>query len=403
MLFLILVLNLFYFTYQEALANYFFPPGVETLGSVNGVESSGSFSPVSHNLVNLDGHISDLSYDDNNEYFDSYPDDFMDADDYAIVQDHLDKMDIPPGIEAAIPWLPDFTQCKKNPITGSSSQYAGTEMHLDVVGLHGLDSSLPSWSSKPAHVSMKPTSVGNSSMQTQMDTVIHPPEMDLSSSCYHSQVAQNKKKSSASKHRGSALNLPVGKESSKSRWFLEPFKSKKKPVASSGSTNHSYVNQLDPVPPSHGVDSSIWGHSISKNAKKQVGVSSTYYPNYTDALHYPHGSDPSTPLWQESFKDKMKASLTNHTIQGFYVPFHGLPAAAEEVADVPWAQDSAQNQNNAAADGSSTFHVEAIAGGVKEEILRRFCLFKQFDTVEDHSDHHYSGHGSSMKQVTRFR
>jgi len=149
MLFLILVLNLFYFTYQEALANYFFPPGVETLGSVNGVESSGSFSPVSHNLVNLDGHISDLSYDDNNEYFDSYPDDFMDADDYAIVQDHLDKMDIPPGIEAAIPWLPDFTQCKKNPITGSSSQYAGTEMHLDVVGLHGLDSSLPSWSSKP--------------------------------------------------------------------------------------------------------------------------------------------------------------------------------------------------------------------------------------------------------------
>lgn len=367
------------------MANYFFAPGVETLGSVNGVESSESFSPVSHNLFSLDGQTSDLSLDDNNEYTDGYPDDFMDADDYAIVQDHLDKMDIPPGIEAAIPWLPDFTQCKEKPITGSSSQYTGPQIHLDVVGLHGLDSSLSSWSSKPAHVNM--------------DTVIDPPEMDLSSSWYHSQVAQNKKKSSASKHRGSALNLPVGKESSKSRWFLEPFKSKKKPVASSTSTNHSYVNQLDPVPPSHGVDSSLWGHYISKNAKKQVGASSTYYPTYTDALHYPPVADPSMPLWQESFKNKMKASLTNHAMQSFY----GLHAAAEEVADIPWVQDSAQNQNNGAADGSSTFHVEAIAGGVKDEILRKFRLFKQFDTVEDHSDHHYTGHGSSMKQVPRFR
>ncbi|KAE8125819.1 hypothetical protein FH972_020590 [Carpinus fangiana] len=385
---------------QEALANYFFAPGVETLGSVNGVESSESFSPVSHNLINLDGHTSDLSFDDNNEYIDGYPDDFMDADDYANLQDHLDKMDIPPGIEAAIPWLPDFTECKKKP-TGNSSQCTASQLNLDVAGLHGLDSSLSSLLSKPAHASMKPTSVGSSSMQTQMDTVIHPPEMDLSSSWYHSQVAQNKKKSSASKHRGSALNLPVGKESSKSRWFLEPFKSKKKPVASSSSTNHSYVNQFEPVPPSHGTDSSIWGHYTSKNAKKQVGASSTYYPTYTDALHYPPVADPSMPLWQESFKNKMKASLTNHTIQGFY-PFHGLHPAAEEVADIPWAQDySAPNQNSAAADGSSTFHVEAIAGGVKDEILRKFRLFKQFDTIEDHSDHHYTGYSSSMKQPSK--
>jgi ubiquitin-conjugating enzyme E2 O len=403
MLFLILVLNIFYSTYQEALANYFFASGVETLGSVNGVESSESFSPVSHNLINLDGHTSDLSFDDNNEYIDGYPDDFMDADDYANLQDHLDKMDIPPGIEAAIPWLPDFTECKKKPITGNSSQCTASQLNLDVAGLHGLDSSLSSLLSKPAHVGMKPTSVGSSSMQTQMDTVIHTPDMDLSSSWYHSQVAQNKRKSSTSKHRGSALNLPVGKESSKSRWFLEPFKSKKKPVASSSSTNHSYVNQFEPVPPSHGTDSSIWGHYISKNAKKQVGASSTHYPTYTDALHYPPVADPSMPLWQESFKNKMKASLSNHTIQGFY-PFHGLHPAAEEVADIPWAQDySAPNQNNAAADGSSTFHVEAIAGGVKDEILRKFRLFKQFDTVEDHSDHHYAGYSSSMKQVPRFR
>jgi ubiquitin-conjugating enzyme E2 O len=35
----------------------------------------------------------------------------------------------------------------------------------------------------------------------------------------------------------------------------------------------------------------------------------------------------------------------------------------------------------------------------KDDILRKFQQFKQFDTVEDHSDHHYTN-SSSMKQVS---
>ncbi|KAF5478650.1 hypothetical protein F2P56_005193 [Juglans regia] len=386
---------------QEALANYFLGPGMETLNSVNGVESPESFSPMSHNLINLDGHSSDLSYDDNN---DVYFDDFTDVDEYAIVQAHFDNMDIPPGIEAPIPWLPDFAQCKKS-VTGSISHHSGPLIQLDSVSTHGMDSSLSSWSAKPAHVDVKTTLVGSSGVQTQMDSLVQPPGIDMTSPWNHPQVSQNKKKSSGSTHRRSALNLPFGKESSKSRWFLEPFKSKKKSAASSSSTNHSHVNQFDSsLPP--GAESSTWAHYKSEMVKKQVGTSITYYPTlpvHTDASNYPPGVEPTAPWWQDTFKTKiMKPSFTNHTAySSFYVPFHGLHAPSEEVADIPWVQDSAQNQFDAAADVSSTFTAEAISVRDKDEILRKFCLFKQFDTVEDYSDHHYTGHGSSTKQPSK--
>ncbi|KAG2681855.1 hypothetical protein I3760_11G163400 [Carya illinoinensis] len=260
---------------QEALANYFLGPGKETLDSVNGVESPENFSPMSHNLINLDGHSSDLSYDDNN---DVYFDDFTDVDEYAIVQAHFDNMDIPPGIEAPIPWLP---------VTGNISHHSGPLIHLDSVSTHGMDSSLSSWSANPAHVNVKTTLVGSS---------VH-----------------------------------------------------------------------------------------------------------TDASNYPPGVEPSAPWWQDTFKTKiMKPSFTNHTAHSsFYVPFHGLHAPSEEVADTPWVQDSGQNQFDVAAEVSSTFPAEAISGRGKDEILRKFCLFKQFDTVEDYSDHHYTGQGSYTKQPSK--
>ncbi|KAL0001221.1 hypothetical protein SO802_015002 [Lithocarpus litseifolius] len=392
---------------KEDFANYVFGAGVEMFGSVNGVESS-----EMHNLINLDGHSSDLSYDDNNEYADFFPDDILDVDEYAILQAHFDSMDIPPGIEAPVPWLPDFAQHEKQPVTGSSSHYTESQMHLDVVGPHGIDPSLPSRSEKPVHINKNLTSVSGSSM----DSVVHP----------HSKVGQNKKKSSASHHRGNALNLPLGKESSKSRWFLDPFKSKKKQFASSSSPNCSYVKKLDAMKLPSGAEPSFWGHYTPENVKKQVS-SSTYYPTnpvhtdafkypagvhtdafkypagvhadafmypaggHSDPFKYPAGVEPPTPLWTPP--------LTNHP--GYYFPFHGLHAPPEDVEEFPWVPDSAQNQNNAAADGSSTFPIEAISGKDKDEILRRFQLFKQFDTVEDYSDHHYTGYGSTTKQPSK--
>ncbi|KAF5460968.1 hypothetical protein F2P56_020800 [Juglans regia] len=385
---------------KEALVNYLLgASGVETLDPVNGAESPVSFSPVLHNIINLDSHGSDLSYDENN---DVYVDDFMDVDEYAIVQAHFDNMNIPPGIEAPIPWLPYFAQHKKKPITGDSSHSTGAQIHLDSAGTNEI-ASRSSWPAKPVHINRNPISVHRSGVQTKTDSMVPSPEMDLSSPRNHPLVSSDKKKSSTLTHRGSALNLPPGKESSKSRWFLEAFKNKKKPVASSSSSNYSYVNQFDPVLPP-GVDSSIWGHYKPEMVKTQVGTSTPYYPTFTvhgDASNYPPGVEPST-LWQpEALKAKMmEPSFTNHAAYpGFYVPFHGLHSP-EEVADIPWVPNFIQNQSNI-AEGNSAFTVEAISVGDKDENFRKFQLFKQFDTVEDHSDHHYSGHGSSMKQSSK--
>ncbi|KAG7953576.1 hypothetical protein I3843_12G116700 [Carya illinoinensis] len=386
---------------KEALVNYLLgASGVETLDPVNGAESPESFSPVLHNIINLDSHGSDLSYDENN---DVYVDDFMDVDEYAIVQAHFDSMNIPPGIEAPIPWLPYFAQHKKKPITGGTSHSTGAQIHLDSAGTTEIASrsSLPA---KPVHINRKPISVHSSGVQTKMDSMVHPPEMDLSSPRNQPLVSSDKKKSSTLTHRGSALNLPSGKES-KPRWFLEAFKGKKKPLASSNSSNYSYVNQFNQLLPP-GVDSSIWGHYTPEMVKTQVGTSTSHYPMFTvhgDASNQPPGVEPSTPWWQDALKTKiMKPSFTNHAAySGFYVPFHGLNSP-EEVADNPWVPNFIQNQSNI-ADGNSAFTVEAISVGDKDENFRKFQLFKQFDTVEDHSDHHYSGHGSSMKQVTRLR
>ncbi|XVE92756.1 hypothetical protein REPUB_Repub01dG0126900 [Reevesia pubescens] len=64
----------------------------------------------------LNSSNSDLSYHDDDEDCDDYADDvsdygdnddFLYEDDYSIMQSHFDNVDLPPGVEASIPWLKD--------------------------------------------------------------------------------------------------------------------------------------------------------------------------------------------------------------------------------------------------------------------------------------------------------
>lgn len=99
------------------------PAGVVSVGSVKAVKSStsGSNHSADHN-----GSTSDLSYqddanddlddyiddadvvsdydDENNEYVDDFGDD---DDDYLKLQAQFDNVDLPPGVEASVPWLQD--------------------------------------------------------------------------------------------------------------------------------------------------------------------------------------------------------------------------------------------------------------------------------------------------------
>ncbi|TQD68997.1 hypothetical protein C1H46_045470 [Malus baccata] len=343
-----------YYDYKEDEVNSLFGPSVmATPESANGIEATKGFVPA--NVINLDGHTSDLSYEDD-DFADPFLDEFMDVDEYAQLQAHFDNVDIPPGIEAPIPWLSDPPKNKVHSVSGSSSVNKRFQMQQE-----------------PDHFIKKPLLGGSSNLKTQIDSISHPPEVNLSSAWNLPKTARSKKKQPASQHQGSAPNLPVGKESSKSQWLLGPFQSKKKVASSSTSTN-----QFDAMKLGSGADTSSasYFHSILK----KKGSSAFYKP-----MPIPGWPGPISKFNTMPFNSSL------YDLDSLYSP--------GEVAGGPWIAN-AQIQNNLAPGGISTSPGRKISALEMDEMIVKFKGFKKFDTVEDHSDHHYSRCGYSPKQVS---
>ncbi|PON91166.1 Ubiquitin-fold modifier-conjugating enzyme [Trema orientale] len=374
---------------EEAMVNFFGPSGVEALVSLDGVESSQGFGPA--NFINLDGHSSDVSCDDDDDdYIDLLSDDFMDFDEYAMLQAHFDSVDMPTGIEAPIPFLMDPPQGNYKHATGSSSVHTKCPMESYTAGLHGINSSSSS------QFSMKSTSVSSPSLQIHMDTVSQPTGMDLSTPCLVSPPPQSKKKAAALQHRGAASNLPLGVQS-KSRW-RRPFQSRKKQHMLNSSANNDPVNQLDAMKLPSGVEQSFW----EDKTKNNVGTSSfdsSSFPVHVDMSNHPPGLKSSLSWSQSPFKTNIKPTFFNHTGHlNFYDPM--VSYHPQDMTD-PWFDNIPHSLKNDAAVGSSANNVQATSSMDREEIMRKFQLFKQFDTVEDHSDHHYARNGSSLKHSSK--
>eukprot|EP00258_Populus_trichocarpa_P026903 XP_024442922.1 probable ubiquitin-conjugating enzyme E2 25 [Populus trichocarpa] len=294
--------------------------------------SSCLLSPSSgeNNIINMDG----LDYDDGT-HMDLYPDDFMDFDEYSFLQSHFDKVDIPPGVEAPIPWLPNSDNNAKKSDNGTNSFNTNNQMQSNGGG---------SWSLKPGHVSKKLSSVSGLSFHNPMDSMSHDSGVNLSPPWPLPQTAQGKEEQNVSQHGGSALNFA-------------PFQSKIELVSSSSLTDYGYAKHLDGVMLPHGVGPAHLGHTNPA-------------PPFVGGLdHFPIIS-PSI----SSLVSKLNYSFPNHTSHpNVYDPFDALHIPPEDsAAGTPKNVD-------------------------KDDILRKFQQFKQFDTVEDHSDHHYTN-SSSMKQ-----
>ncbi|XP_017642543.1 probable ubiquitin-conjugating enzyme E2 25 isoform X2 [Gossypium arboreum] len=323
--------------------------------SLNKIEPSKHSTQGSHNIYNLD---CDLTYDD--DFFDNYyGNDFMDVDEYAMLQAHFDNVDIPAGVEASIPWFADFSERKKDTSHVNTQSSVNTSHSKTQLSANGNDQSLSSWLSEPAHMK-KAALVSSSSFHNPADPVSHSPgEVIVPSTLLFPQGSQSKK-SATSQLKLSSQSLP----------FWNSFQ----PYQVGGSNNGSNGSHSDSMMLPHAVNPTYLGH-FSSAANKQIGAGSlnSNFPTPID-LNHTVVAEPSMPWWPPPMKPKYNFNKHNN-YASFPDPVDGVYITPQEVADI-------RNQKNVN----------------EEDILSKFQLFKQFDTVEDFSDHHYASGGASMKQ-----
>lgn len=110
-------------------------------------------------------------------------------------------------------------------------------------------------------------------------------------------------------------------------------------------------------------------------------------PALKDSLNILFAVGPLMPWWHESLKAELNPTFANNTNHlSFYDPFDNEDMPPEEPIDTPSGEDCSRNK-------------ESLDG---DDVLMRFKLFKQFDAVEDHSDHYYASNVSSLEQVSTF-
>ncbi|XP_015582419.1 probable ubiquitin-conjugating enzyme E2 26 isoform X2 [Ricinus communis] len=307
--------------------------------------SKGS-GPGSQKTVIVDGSNSDML---DNECIDITSDDFMDFDEYAYLQAHFDNVDIPPGVEVPIPCLLDSLHKTKKTVNESDS--------LDTTNQKNLNN-LVAWSSKSSAVGKKlgfkvtQDSVSHASgvdVSSHWSFVSHASGADLSSHWSFSQTAQIKKKPTVSQ-LGYIMNPTA-------------IQKIKIPVHSSSPIIFSPVNQLHKA-----------AIPFPDEPSYQGGPTNPFFPSFPShvgGLNHPASVGPpfSWPL------SEFKSSFVDHTSHSeFYNPLYGGQNLSEEGV------------------ARTLKHVN------EDDILSKYQNFKRFDTVEDHSDHHYASKGSSVKQ-----
>lgn len=360
---------------MEVFDSIFCPPVMGKSGPGSGVESSNGYTSGSHDIIHVDDICSDQSYDDD-DFSDLFSDDYMDVDDYAILQAHFDNVNIPPGIEAPIPWLSQYDLGKNSAATYSSQ---------------------PSWSLEPTNPEIQGPSAGSSNLQVKVGSIDLPSGKKLSSSKLSSQAASSKKKLDASQCRRRKLKLALEVESSKSNWVLGHY-GKKKPDVFGSSANHGYMNN------SEAMMKLPYGEpqwELFESEKKAAGSISSHHSNSVGpvdgSLHLPGNESANPWLSKSSFHFNPFSNYTANS--SFFNPFVPLNAPPPELAfHNTWA---AHNYARGGNNGTSDSTVVAISDEARDEILRKFQNFKQFDTVEDTSDHHFLPTNSSMKQYPK--
>ncbi|KAF8024134.1 hypothetical protein BT93_F1360 [Corymbia citriodora subsp. variegata] len=354
-------------------------------GSINGGIPLDGLAQDSHAFVNVDGQIYDpSSYDD--DYMDLF-EDMGDVDEYDTLQAHFDNMDIPPGVEAPIPWLSDVSKYNKSG-GGSSLNGSSSIVHIDA-SLNLQEVEHIGLMTEPVQTQVNHTSVSHG-MAGQVDSASHPTSMDTSTPYLFTQTGQSKKNRASSQRSGNSKSLPFGLESFKARRLFEPFRNKKTPDASGSSSKSSAVNKFDLIKPPSQVEPPLWGEVINTSGNNPSGSSYSFPPTFPaqTATNSPTPESVAFGSWMMSHPKQLKGqSYKQHSAYSSYVsPLHSsvhiLPVEEE---DGKWPDDLTEGQGN----------------GIEEDVMRKMKLFKQFDTVQDHSDHYYTTDSCGAKQPSK--
>ncbi|KAL5736325.1 hypothetical protein ACOSQ2_031113 [Xanthoceras sorbifolium] len=164
-------------------------------------------------------------------------------------------------------------------------------------------------------------------------------------------------------------NIPTGVEAPVP-WFTDP--------ASSSKKKDNGSNSLHVEPTS--VSSSSFLNPMSGLGQTAVGdLPSSLLPPISAQI------ESSMPWWPYPFELPPKSTFTNYnTDSSVFDLFDAVHIPSEEGEDIPLAQDCAKNPS-----------------GDEDDILTKYKHFKQFDTVEDYSDHHYASKALSVKQPSK--
>lgn len=343
------------------------------LGSVDRVQSSNkSCAPGSHNIINVDALSSDLSYGDD-DYMDMYFDNLMYDDEYAILQSHFDNIDIPPDIEAPIPWLPGPVLNKSRLATASSSGQSVLQIQPNT----GTETSQSLWSAEPmkkkstskSSSTVKTTSKSSSIVKTPIHAVNRHHKVELSSPWSFAESAQSKKgiaASTSSNYLGSKVQRIGG-------YY-------KKATVFGGTSNYCPLNPMGAIKQYPGIKPSTGWSYFHNCTKNQVGSTSLFPSSYMpmEAINHTPGADAYVPNWFNLLNNK--SQMVTPDYPGFVEPFNTEHVYPDEAADQPYVQEKDVNE---------------------DEILGKFQLFKKFDTVQGDSDHHFVRSGSSLKQPSK--
>ncbi|KAG5546244.1 hypothetical protein RHGRI_018426 [Rhododendron griersonianum] len=377
-------------------------------------------------------------------------------DKYAVLQAHFDTIDIPPGVEAPIPWFSNPTLNEKNSAAMKSSNCRTDSSHS--WGLPEL--------AKPGKTS---ASSSSSSLKTRMNTRSQPRWVPVPPSSSYAESAQNKKKSAASTSSTSGKSQMERAAANFPSRFKSIMEYSKKKLSLSGS-NYASNSRLDAMQPPSGMES-FQGPYLRSRRNKPVDNGDVIDAKFPakDTMSLPPGVDPYMSGWQryDGFMDKpspMGGGIHNSSHspftsgEAFYAPwvqdfaysqmsptaagkeFYGpwvqnlansqmsptaagkesyapwvqdlatsqeSPTAAGKESYAPWVQDLATSQESPTAAGSSTVPPVATSPteshGNDDDILKKFQLFKKFDMVQDHSDHYHSSKDTIFVRVYESR